>query len=78
MKDILYKGIPTEFEIGHYHSWVVDKEKLPSCFHITSVNEDGLIMSITHKTLDIRGVQFHPESVLTNYGKKLIKNWLSS
>ena len=78
MKDNLYKNIPTEFEIGHYHSWVVDKEKLPSCFHITSVNEDGLIMSITHKTLDIRGVQFHPESVLTNYGKKLIKNWLSS
>ena len=78
MKDILYKGIPTEFEIGHYHSWVVDKEKLPSCFHITSINEDGLIMSISHKTLDIRGVQFHPESVLTNYGKKLIKNWLFS
>ena len=77
-KDILYKGIPTEFEIGHYHSWVVDKEKLPSCFYITSMNEDGLIMSISHKNLDIRGVQFHPESVLTNYGKKLIKNWLFS
>tara|TARA_B000000532_G_scaffold226690_1_gene205159 strand:+ start:3548 stop:4111 length:564 start_codon:yes stop_codon:yes gene_type:complete len=78
MKDNLYKNIPKEFEIGHYHSWVVDRDLLPSCFHITSINDDDLIMSISHNSLDIKGVQFHPESVLTNYGKKLIKNWLFS
>ena len=77
MKDNLYKGILQNLKlvIITLGLWI---RKITPCFYITSMNEDGLIMSISHKNLDIRGVQFHPESVLTNYGKKLIKNWLFS
>ena len=76
--DSIYKNIPKNFEVGHYHSWVVDVKSLPTCFNVTSVNNEGLIMSISHKNLDIKGVQFHPESILTFYGKQIIKNWLFS
>ena len=76
--DSIYKNIPKNFEVGHYHSWVVDIKSLPTCFNVTSLNNEGLIMSISHKNLDIKGVQFHPESILTFYGKQIIKNWLFS
>ena len=72
----LYKNIPRDFQIGHYHSWVVSKKDFPSDLEITSINESGLIMSIRHKKYNIKAVQFHPESILTEHGSKLIENWL--
>ena len=75
--DPLYKGIPTEFNVGRYHSWVVDQRNLPDCFTVTSTDEHGLIMGISHKQQNVRGVQYHPESVLTEHGLKIIENWLA-
>lgn len=74
----LFKGIKKEFEIGRYHSWVISKEDFPEVLEITSVDETGQIMSVRHKFYDVCGVQFHPESVLTPMGKKIIKNWIES
>jgi anthranilate synthase component 2 len=75
--DPLYNGIPSKFKVGRYHSWVIDKKTLPDCFTITSTDEHGLIMGISHKKYDIRGVQYHPESVLTEHGLKIMENWLN-
>lgn len=66
----------TEIEVGRYHSWVVDKA-LPDCLEATSYDENGQIMSLRHRDFDVRGVQFHPESVLTPQGKKIIANWIN-
>ncbi len=74
----LFRGIPQQFEAGRYHSWIVDKKTLPTCFKISSIDHNGQIMSIFHKTHDVRGVQFHPESILTPEGEKMIRNWLES
>ncbi|MDX1783667.1 MAG: aminodeoxychorismate/anthranilate synthase component II [Aequorivita vladivostokensis] len=74
----LFKGIEKEFEIGRYHSWVVSKEGFPEVLEITSVDENGQIMSVRHKFYDVCGVQFHPESVLTPMGKQIIKNWVEA
>lgn len=74
----LFKDIPEAFEIGRYHSWVVSPEDFPEELEITSVDENGQIMSLRHKKYDVRGVQFHPESVLTPEGKKMIKNWINT
>lgn len=73
--DILYSEIPAQIEVGRYHSWVIDKNTIPDELQITSVDENGEIMSIKHKTLDIKAVQFHPESILTPFGKKMLENW---
>ncbi|MDP4210145.1 MAG: aminodeoxychorismate/anthranilate synthase component II [Bacteroidota bacterium] len=75
--DPLYKGIPAEFNVGRYHSWVVSREGLPDCFTITTEDESGMIMGISHKQYNVRGVQFHPESVLTEHGMKMVENWLA-
>ena len=75
---VLFKNIPQSFKVGHYHSWVVSKNNFPQDLNITSVNEEGIITSISHRYYDIHGVQFHPESILTEYGLHLIKNWLIS
>lgn len=72
----LFKDIAVPFEVGRYHSWVVDPASLPESLTVTSVDIDGQIMSLRHKELDICGVQFHPESVLTPQGKQMMKNWL--
>jgi anthranilate synthase component 2 len=74
----LFKNIDKEFEIGIYHSWVVSSENFPADLEITSLDQNGQIMSLRHKHYDVRGVQFHPESVLTPEGKKMIKNWVES
>lgn len=74
--ETLFANLPQEFEVGRYHSWVVNTRAFPSILEITSVDEDGQIMSLRHKTFDVKGVQFHPESVLTPYGKTILKNWL--
>ena len=75
--DVLFTGLPREIEVGRYHSWVVDPN-LPDVLTATSVDENGQIMSLRHKTYDVCAVQFHPESVLTPLGKKILENWLSS
>ena len=74
--DYIFDGLPTEIEIGRYHSWVVDKAGFPDCLEITAESPDGLIMGLKHKTLDVHGIQFHPESVLTPDGKTILKNFL--
>ncbi|MFK5971869.1 MAG: aminodeoxychorismate/anthranilate synthase component II [Flavobacteriaceae bacterium] len=73
--DVLFRGLPSEIEVGRYHSWVVDPN-LPDALEATSVDENGQIMSLRHKTYDVCAVQFHPESVLTPLGKKILENWL--
>lgn len=72
-----YKGIPEKFMAGRYHSWVVTKDDLPETLSITSMDSEGEIMGLRHKTHNVRGVQFHPESILTPEGKQMIQNWLS-
>ena len=74
--DALFSGITKEFTIGRYHSWVVAKNGLPDCLEVTAVSDEGQIMALRHRVLDVRGIQFHPESVLTPDGKKMIQNWL--
>ena len=73
--EYLYAGLEKELEVGRYHSWVVAKE-LPPQLQATSYDIKGEVMSLRHKEFDVRGVQFHPESVLTPDGKKMIKNWV--
>jgi len=76
-EDRLFIGIPEAYKICHYHSWNVDKENLGSDLEITAVDEEGEIMAISHKSYDVKGVQFHPESIMTEYGHDLLRNWLS-
>ena len=73
--DYIYKELPAQVQVGRYHSWVVDNEGLPDCLEVTSVSEEGQIMSLRHKQYDVRGIQYHPESVLTPEGRKIIANW---
>lgn len=75
--DVLFEGLPREIEVGRYHSWVVDAN-LPPTLKATSFDENGQVMSLRHIEYDVCGVQFHPESVLTPFGKKILKNWLAS
>lgn len=72
----LFNGLPEAFNIGRYHSWAVEREQLPAELKITAVDAEGVIMALRHQTYNVRGVQFHPESVLTEHGKKMIENWL--
>jgi len=74
----LFKNIPLEFKSGRYHSWALKGTKLPSCLKITANDPDNLIMAIRHKKLDICGVQFHPESIMTDHGSPMLKNWIES
>ena len=74
--DYIYKELPAQVQVGRYHSWVVDNEGLPDCLEVTSVSEEGQIRSLRHKQYDVCGIQYHPESVLTPEGRKIIANWL--
>ncbi|NRS88509.1 anthranilate synthase component 2 [Flavobacterium sp. 7E] len=74
--ELLFEGLGNEFEVGRYHSWVVDPN-LPDVLEATSFDENGQVMSLRHKTYDVRGVQFHPESVLTPHGKRMLENWVN-
>ncbi|WP_169472397.1 anthranilate synthase component II [Pedobacter hiemivivus] len=76
--ELLFKDCPETINVGRYHSWVVNNEGLPDCLTVTATDIDAEIMALRHKELDVRGVQFHPESVLTEYGKQMMKNWLES
>jgi anthranilate synthase component 2 len=77
-EDTLFNDLPNEFEVGRYHSWVINTEDFPEVLEITAVDENGEIMSIKHTVYDVKGVQYHPESVLTPNGKKILENWLKS
>jgi anthranilate synthase component II len=72
----LFKGLPEQFEVGRYHSWVVSETGFPNELEITAIDENGIIMGLQHKAYDVQGVQFHPESVLTPDGETIIANWL--
>ena len=76
-KDILFKGLPTSFVAGRYHSWVVETP-LPEGLEATSFDETGQLMSLRHKEFDVKAVQYHPESILTPNGKKILNNWINS
>lgn len=76
MQNDVFKDLPSELDAGRYHSWVVDNEDFPDDLEITARDENGLIMGLRHKTFDVQGVQFHPESVLTPDGEKMMRNWL--
>lgn len=75
--DPLYKKVPEVFEVGRYHSWVVSNKNFPSELIVTARDENDMIMGISHKKYDVRGVQYHPESVLTQHGYQIIENWLT-
>jgi anthranilate synthase component II len=75
-KDKLFVDCPEGFMVGRYHSWAVDPEGLPGVLKVTAADGNGVIMALSHTSLDVKGVQFHPESILTENGKQLIENWL--
>lgn len=75
----LFAGLPESFKVGRYHSWVVSGNDLPDSLQVTAIDEaDNSIMALKHKQYDVRGVQFHPESILTDYGKEMMQNWLKA
>ena len=76
-RDLLFEGLGKEIPVGRYHSWVISREGFPDCLEITAESQEGQIMAIRHKTYDVHGIQFHPESVLTPQGKEMIKNFLN-
>jgi anthranilate synthase/aminodeoxychorismate synthase-like glutamine amidotransferase len=75
--DGIYAGVPSPFEAGRYHSLVVERSSLPRVLAVTSWTQEGEVMGLSHRKLDVEGVQFHPESVLTGHGKALLANWLA-
>ncbi|TSA30803.1 MAG: aminodeoxychorismate/anthranilate synthase component II [Ignavibacteriales bacterium] len=75
--DYLFSSIPQNFDAGLYHSWAVSKKYFPDCLKITSISEGDVIMSLSHIKYDVKGVQFHPESIMTKHGKQIINNWLN-
>ena len=77
-EDTIFNGCPKTFTVGRYHSWVINNNQLPTEFQITATDEQGNIMALKHRTHDVRGVQFHPESILSEYGEMMIHNWLKA
>lgn len=77
-EDVIYSDLPKEFEVGRYHSWQVKENSLGEAFNLTATDDSGNVMSIRHKNLDVVGVQYHPESVLTEHGLKIVENWLKN
>ncbi|MEP7238492.1 MAG: aminodeoxychorismate/anthranilate synthase component II [Ferruginibacter sp.] len=73
----LFEELPDEIEVGRYHSWIVSDENFPDELEVTARDENGYIMGLQHKTFNVQGVQFHPESVLTPDGEQILRNWLS-
>lgn len=76
--ELLFEGVPERFLAGRYHSWAVSNDGFPSELEVTAIDDEGVIMALSHKRLDVRGVQFHPESILSEHGKRIINNWLSN
>ncbi|MGY6523192.1 MAG: anthranilate synthase component II [Mongoliitalea sp.] len=76
-EDLIFKGLPSKFKVGRYHSWVINEQTLPPCLQITARTPDGQIMAVRHESFQVRGVQFHPESILTEHGVEMVQNWLT-
>jgi anthranilate synthase component 2 len=76
-EDRIFREVPVSFTAGRYHSWVINENNFPAGLKITAKDDEGMIMALTHLTYDVKGVQFHPESVLTKYGKRMLLNWLN-
>ena len=74
--DPIFSGLDRDITIGRYHSWVVSREGLPDCLEVTAESDEGQIMALRHRELNVRGIQFHPESVLTPDGRKMLQNWM--
>lgn len=74
--DYLFNGLPKEITVGRYHSWVVSHKEFPESLEVTAISKEGYVMALRHRLFDVEGIQFHPESVLTPDGKKIISNWL--
>lgn len=74
--DPIFAGLPRRITMGRYHSWVVSKDDFPECLEVTAESDEGQVMALRHREFDIRGIQFHPESVLTKDGQTMVKNWL--
>ncbi|MFZ4058522.1 MAG: anthranilate synthase component II [Ferruginibacter sp.] len=72
----IFASLPDRFDVGRYHSWIVNENNLPVCLEVTATDDNGFIMAMQHKTFDVQGVQFHPESVLTPNGEIMLRNWL--
>lgn len=77
-ESVLFNGIPSSFQSGRYHSWTVEPDSIPNELVITAKDEDHRIMGIRHQQFDVRGVQFHPESIMTEHGEKMIQNWIKN
>ncbi len=75
--DYLFEGLPRQLAVGRYHSWVVSTEGLPDCLTVTALSQEGQIMALRHRHYDIHGIQFHPESVLTPDGRRIVENFLN-
>jgi len=77
-KEKLFIGLPESFKVGRYHSWVVDEKAIPDTLTVTAIDEaDNSVMALRHQEYDVRGVQFHPESILTEFGKEMMANWIN-
>ena len=77
-EELLFRGLPKRFSVGRYHSWVVQRTATPNEeLKITAVDDSGEIMALRHSRLNVRGVQFHPESILTEHGRTMIENWVA-
>jgi anthranilate synthase component II len=74
----LFAGLPEQFDAGRYHSWIVSDEGFPSDLEVTAIDDNNYIMALQHKSFDVQGVQFHPESVLTPVGETILRNWLNT
>ncbi len=72
----LFEGLPETFSVGRYHSWVVDRASVPNCLEVLAVDEAGEVLALKHRHHDVTGVQFHPESILTEHGRAMLKQWL--
>ena len=73
----LFAGLPERFQVGRYHSWAVRSESMPAALEVTARDANGEVLAFRHREFDVRGVQFHPESILTEHGAKMLENWLS-
>ena len=76
--EYIFAGLPKNIKVGLYHSWAVSQELFPQSLSITAVSGDNIIMAISHKKYDVKGIQFHPESIMTDFGKQIIENFLRS
>lgn len=75
-EDPIFNGLPLRLEVGRYHSWVVDNRNFPDALEVTATSDEGYIMALRHRQYNIHGIQFHPESVLTPLGRKMMQNWI--